>query len=56
MSGRCVNGDGKAEGMASNNILVKAEANWLEGAPMDCSVRAIHIMAVGGARALPRCL
>ena len=56
MCGRCVKGDGKAAGMASNSILVKAVAKWLVGAPMDCRVRVIQIMAVGGARALPRCL
>ena len=56
MSGMCVMSDGKAGGMASKSILVKAVENWLEGAPIDCRVRAIHIMAVGGARALPRCL
>ena len=56
LCGRCVKADGKAAGMASKSILVKAEANWMDGAPMACKARAIQIMAVGGARALPRCL
>ena len=56
MCGRWVKAEGKAAGMASKSILVKADANWLDGAPMACKARAIQIMVVGGARAFPRCL
>ena len=55
ISGRLVMGEGKAGGMASKSILVKAEENWLEGSPMAMRARVIQIIAVGGASAFPRC-